>query len=206
MASQPTTCTENNSPFLLALLLTRSLFLSSLCLSPSLWPHLSLFLFHLFILCIFTTFPLFFAPEVFFSPSYSCLHSSSLFSRSSLHPRPCGPGEVAGWQKLDPLVSQVPYLAYEVLPCMCAECLRVCVCVCERGTVLEGKVRCERMMHLIHCEEKRRRSEGKEWRERLLSGRREGGRWRPGLHSLRWVRLLLDLSLVFRELRGSQWK
>lgn len=43
-------------------------FLSSLCLSPSLWPHLSLFLFHLFILCIFTTFPLFFAPEVFFSP------------------------------------------------------------------------------------------------------------------------------------------
>lgn len=45
--------------------------LSSLCLSaffsPSLWPHLSLFLFHLVVFCIFITF-FFFAPELFFSP------------------------------------------------------------------------------------------------------------------------------------------
>jgi len=36
-------------------------------------------------------------------------------------------------------------------------CVCVCVCVCERGAVLEGKVRCERMMHLIHCEERRKK-------------------------------------------------
>lgn len=36
-------------------------------------------------------------------------------------------------------------------------CKCVCVCVCESGAVLEGKARCERMMHLIHCEERRKK-------------------------------------------------
>lgn len=31
------------------------------------------------------------------------------------------------------------------------------VFACERGAVLEGKARCERMMHLIHCEERRKK-------------------------------------------------
>ena len=176
--------------------------LSSLCLSaffsPSLWPHLSLFLFHLVVFCIFITF--FFLLLSSFSPLLLLFPLLlSLFSRSSLHPRPCGPGEVAGWQKPDPLVSQVPYLAYEVLPCMCTECL----CVCERGAVLEGKVRCERMMHLIHCEERR-----KKWGKRVegeTSRGREGGGGQD-LSCLRWVRLLLDPSLVIREPCGSQWK
>lgn len=53
---------------------------------------------------------------------------------------------------------QVPRLTNEVMPFESAECL--CGCVI-RGDVLEGKARCERMMHLIHCEE-RRKMRGKE--------------------------------------------
>lgn len=40
---------------------------------------------------------------------------------------------------------------------MSTKCLHVWVCVYEQGAVLEGKVRCERMMHSIHCEEERKK-------------------------------------------------
>lgn len=66
-------------------------------------------------------------------------------------------------------MSQVPCLANEVMPFESAECL--CVCVIQ-GDVLEGKARCERMMHLIHCEE-RRKMRGKEVEGKDVQG--DGG-------------------------------
>lgn len=125
-------------------------------------------------------FPLFlFAPEcsfspslslsLSFSPSHSCLPacSPSFLSRCSLTPlllllltrshvvREGGKegGRRWGWQKPDPLVSPVPLLAYEA-PAPPTVCVLACVCC----AVLEGRARCERMMHLIRCEESR-----KEW-------------------------------------------
>lgn len=185
--------------------LTRFFFLSSvsLCLFLSLSPApsvslplSSLRLLHLYHISFFF---FFFAPELSFSPLLLLFPLLlSLFSRSSLHPRPCGPGEVAGWQKPDPLVSQVPYLAYEVL----LSVLRVCV---SRALFSRAKwgVRGWCTWYTVR---RGGRSEGKEWRERLAEGGREKGRWRPGLSCLRWVRLLLDLSLVIKEPCGSPWK
>lgn len=142
------------------------LFLISLCpsafFSPPLWPHLSLFLFHLFIFCNFITFPFFlsFCSWAFlFSPPTLVPTPPLPFSHSSLHPRPCGPGEVAGWQKPDPLVLQVSYLTYEVTLCMC---LSVCVSLCRVWFVRAG-----------HCS----RGQSEVWEDDALDtlwGRSEG--------------------------------
>lgn len=48
-------------------------------------------------------------------------------------------------------MSPVPLLAYEA-PAPPTVCVLACVCC----AVLEGRVRCERMMHLIRCEERRK--------------------------------------------------
>lgn len=203
MASQLTTRTENNSRSLLALLLTRFLFFfpSSLCLSASfsssLWPHLSLFLFNLSIFCIFIP-----PPPLFFlhlrSPFLPLLLLSplllSLFSRSSMHPRPCGPGEVAGWQKLDPLVSQVPYLTYEVPPRTGAGSAGVCARA--RAGVLglrsrgQSKVLEDDALDTLWGGEEEVTE--MKWEHNLAPlGRMEGS---GGPHRLRWLRLLLELD------------
>lgn len=156
--------------------------------------HLSLFLFDLSIFCIFITFPLFFSLSFLHLRSFSpLLHLSlfllSLFSRLSVHPWPCGPGEVAGWQKLDPLVSQVPYLTYEVLLCVSAE--RLCVCPSARpGRLSRGQSEVweDDALDILwgEDEEVRERNRGRhfhreEWRE-------------VESKTAQWVRLLLGLN------------
>lgn len=181
MASQPTTCTENNSPSLLALLpLAFFLKLSvSLCLflSLSLAPSVSLPLSSLRLLHLYHIFFFFFFLLLSFLPSYSCSHSFSLsvlsllsapeamWSRRGSRVTEAGPFGVAS------SLSRLRGAAVHVFARVYVVC--VCVCLRERGAVLEGKVRCERMMHLIHCEE-RRKKWGKGVEGETSRGRRGG--------------------------------
>lgn len=137
------------------------LFFKALCVSlPSLWPHLSLFLFHLSVFCIFITFPpFFFAPEVSFSPPPTLVSTPPLSVLSLLSsPAAMWSRRGSGVTEAGPfgVASSLSRLRGAAVPARWVFA-PVCVCVCERGAVLEGKVRCERMMHLIHCEEKRKK-------------------------------------------------